>query len=122
MQPRKQAEAFFFEWAGYGYDPKTETPTQGRRHGAQRLAAAERAAWRNGAAFVWSVDSDLTSGEWCDEEPAYEQYQCALLDKDGKCQASLHGIDFGREGFPSDGDPYRRVVEAELAQEARDRI
>ena len=37
---------FFFTHAGYSYDPKTETPEQGRAKCAQRLAEAEEEADR----------------------------------------------------------------------------
>ena len=56
-------QQFFFDCACHSYDPRTETPEQGRTRCALDLAAAEA---------------------------------------------------FGRDGSPW-GDPYRRVVEAELA-------
>jgi hypothetical protein len=41
-----------------------------------------------------------------------------MRDKAGKVVQSLGGVDFGRDGDPW-GQPYARVVEAELALEQR---
>jgi len=121
MQKYHLAVAFFVANAGYSYDPKTETEEQGKRRGARKLATAERRAWKEGCRFSWSVDPDIDSSDFSDERPPWSLYQCAMFAPDGRCVASLHGIDFGRDGFPSDGNTYRRVVEAELALEAYSR-
>jgi len=113
------AVAFFYRNAGYSH-PSDATPAQQRAHrlnGARTLAHAEEWARNAGGSFVWSVDQDSTSADWSDETPAWEQWQCAMRDENGRCVASLHGIDFGRDGSPWN-DNYRRVVEAELAREA----
>lgn len=107
---------FFLAHAGYSYDPRTETPMQGRIRCAQTLAYAERCALNSGCSFEWSIDPDITSREWTNEAPAWSTWRCVARDAEGKVFASLHGIDFGRDGEPW-GDPYRRVVEAELACE-----
>jgi hypothetical protein len=122
---------FFLKHAGYSYDPKTQTPMQGRVQGARRLAAAERKARDVGYSFQWSADPSCLSSDWiADDEDGgrncdpWHTWQCALRGTgatfQGSCGASLHGIDFGRDGEPW-GNPYRRVVEAELALEALDR-
>ena len=104
------AEQFFFDNAGYSYDPGAETPEQGRTRCAQRLAAAEEEADRCG----WWV-------EWIDDgEEDGAQRWCALLRDSGSAVlGSLGGIDV------CDG-PYARVVAAELAadelQEKADRL
>lgn len=111
----RQHAPFFYEWAGCGHHPDKETPEQGRQRGADALAAAEYQAIRKGVEYRWSVDPDIDSSDFSDEKPAWKQWQCAAL-HNGTCIASLHGIDFGRDGGPQ-SDPYARVVQAELAQE-----
>ena len=93
------AEQFFFDNAGYSYDPKTETPEQGRAKCAQRLAEAEAEADRRG----WWV-------EWTDDgEEDGAQRWCALLRDSGSAVlGSLGGLDVC-------AGPYTRVVAAELA-------
>lgn len=108
---------FFLRHAGFSYDPKTETADAGRRRNARDLANAERRASAAGMSFGWSIDPDIDSSEWCDDPPAYDQWVCVCRDAVGDSVASLGGIDFGRDGSPY-SDPYRRVVEAELAREA----
>jgi hypothetical protein len=113
--PRTQTPfRFFYQHAGYSIGPG-ETKRQGRSRGAKVLAAAEKRAQDADVTFHWEVD-ELDSSEWSDEEPAYQQWCCIARTADGKIFASLGGIDFGRDKEPW-GDPYRRVVEAELATE-----
>jgi hypothetical protein len=127
------AYQFFLKHAGYSYDPATQSPMQGRIQGARKLAAAERKARDTGYSFSWEVDPTGTSADWiadnedggrncnpwqlwaCDCYSAEEARQSAPIGP--RILASLGGIDFGRDGEPW-GDPYRRVVEAELALEA----
>ena len=113
---RQTAYRFFYSQAGYGYQPDKETKLQGKRRCAKQLAAAERLASDRGYSFRWQVDTMSDSSDWSDEEPAYAQWQCDMLDSDGKFVNGLGGVDFGRDKDPW-GDPYRRVVEAELALE-----
>jgi hypothetical protein len=116
--PQKQTpEQFFYEHAGYSYDPKKETPKQGRQRGAKALARAEAKASRLGYSFEWEIDQISDSSDFSNERPAYELYFCRMRDQKGQTLDTLGGIDFGRDGSPW-GDPYRRVVEAELALEA----
>jgi hypothetical protein len=108
---------FFTEHAGVSWDPAVETQAQGRDRGARRLAAAEAHAQRCDMRFEWDIDTDIDSSEWSDETPPWHTWNCLMCDpRDGKVLASLHGIDFGRDGEPW-GDSYKRVVEAELAWE-----
>lgn len=111
---------FFLRHAGYSYDPKTETPLQGRIRCAKNLAAAASFALKAGASFEWSHDPDIDSSEWSDERLPYSAWQCIARDYCGNVVASLSGIDFGRDGSPYRAEPYRRVVEAELAAEYMD--
>lgn len=89
---------FFYDHAGYSYDPKVETAAAaGRLRCATALAGAERAA-RGAVYFDWGWESEV-EGEYC----------VARLDETGET-TSLGGI----QGAD---DNYRRVVQAELALE-----
>lgn len=105
---------FFYAHAGYSYDLKTETPAQGRARCAKSLARAEAMARNTGLRYVWSVDPDTNASDFCDTD--YPLYQCFLVRGESEILESLHGIDFGPSGHPW-GQPYARVVEAELAAE-----
>lgn len=114
--PRQEAADFFYQHAGWGYDPAKETSDQGRRRNAERLALAER--WLSeqpGHQIEWTEDTDADLS-WCqkNERSNRTQYGCIVTVGDDK--RSLWGIDFGQNGHPS-GDPYARVVVAELALE-----
>ena len=103
------AERFFFEHAGFSYDPKKETKHAGRIRCAVEMAEAERFASNLGLSFDWSDDyhddgfKDYTP-ETCES--------CTCWDATGMhVLASLGCID--------DASPeYRRVIQAELALEA----
>lgn len=117
------ATDFFFRHAGFSYDPKTETPDQGKQRCAQALAAAELRARDGGYSFQWEIDPHTRSDDWKkpDEDGGkyrapWQTWVCDMYDPQGELVQSLGGIDFGRDGSPF-GDPYRRVVEAELALE-----
>lgn len=114
----REATAFFHANAGYGYDPKTETAEQGRKRCAVSLARAERDARSAGITFEWGYDPDGCIGCDCGQSDCkcstgedHEVLDCVARDRDGVIVASLGAIcEPSRE--------YRRVVEAELAQEA----
>ncbi len=112
----RTAYHFFLSHAGYSYDPKTQTRMQGRIACARHLAYAEERAKRYGCSFAWEIDQDIDSSEWSDDPEPWHTWSCIARDANGKVFASLCGIDFGRDGQPW-GEPYRRVVEAELADE-----
>lgn len=118
--PKAEANLFFRTYAGVSYNPAKETEAQGRRRGAIELAHAEAIAHRKGWTCHWRIDPYGSSADFSDEQPAWKLYECALFNKQGKIIASLHGIDFGRDGGPI-GDTYARVVEAQLALEALER-
>jgi hypothetical protein len=111
-----KAEAFFYENAGYSYDPKIETKAQGRKRCAKFYAKAEADAREAGVSFVWDIDPHCTSRDFSDARPIWALWECRALDAKGRVAASLGGVDFGRNGDPWSGS-YRRVVEAELAGE-----
>jgi hypothetical protein len=109
------AADFFYEHAGYSYNTAIETPEQGRRRTAQALADAELWAHEAGYSVDWEDDWDVTDHvaeyDTYDTEPATCE-QATMHDPDGAVVASLGCIDDAT-------DEYRRVVEAELALEAK---
>jgi hypothetical protein len=111
-----ESEAFFYEHAGYSYDPASERPTSGRTRGAIHLAYAEREAARRGWETRWDIDADAdiipTDNYFVSGEP---QWVAALVTDEGEIIAALYGIDLGTAD--PNGDPYARVVAAELAYE-----
>lgn len=120
------AEKFFYDNAGWSYDPTKETSEQGRQSCARALASAEAEARDAGLSFDWSQDH-ITNRDFTDDGPEYYLWSCVCRDESGEVCASLGGVDFGHTGDDDDefaeakqpwGDPYRRVVEAELALEA----
>ena len=113
-RPLTRDERFFFDNAGYSWNPLKQTPEQGRTKGAMKLAAAEAAYWDAQAyasvEFKCAPDYDRRDGD--DEGPMFSMW---IEDGDGHFLASLHGID-------DDSTAYRRVVMAELALECIDRL
>ena len=112
--PANSREMFFFEHAGWSYQPATETPNQGRMRCARDLALAERTAKSRGWQVRWTDDWSL------DHQREFDCYEdgdpetcemAALYDEEGTVLASLGCIDGAT-------DEYRRVIEAELADEA----
>lgn len=99
---------FFYDHAGYGYDPATETPEQGRKRCARELAAAEAERTERGWWVEWTHDQDSGYGGWY----TATLYHAAPLTGERTALTSCGAVDAG------DGDPYRRVVVAELAREA----
>lgn len=106
---------FFYQNAGYSYDPKTETLEEGRLRSARELADAETIGQRLGYVFEWELDEcpDLS---WMSDEEREQDHEvlcCRIPDPESiwHSLASLCGI--------TDPDSrYRRVIEAELAAEA----
>lgn len=98
--------------------------------GADALARAEMAVQRDidrgRAEYEWSPDEDPDLS-WCQgcESGAHARPEVGghglwvcVLKKDRQVVASLGGIDFGAGDNVTPSDPYKRVVEAELAAEA----
>lgn len=107
---------FFFDNGGFSYNPETETEEEGKLRSARDLAAAEAWAKTNYLTFDWNLDPepDLSACD-CGEDHG-PVYTVVLFDPAGVVLGSLGGITFGEGGLW--GDPYRRVVEAEVAYEA----
>ncbi len=106
---------FFMTHAGFSYAPGAETPAQGRYRCARRLAAAESRASRAGYSFDWTP-SDEWSSSFNSDAPAWQLWDCIMRDPAGEMITALCAVDFGADGGPQ-GQPYRRVVEAEIACE-----
>jgi hypothetical protein len=113
---KTSAEKFFFDCAGFSYNPATETKLAGRNRCARNLATAEAWARNAGISFEW-CESDIDSSDFSDARPRWSLYDCIARDASGQVIGSLSGCDFGRDASGPYGD-YRRVVEAEIALEA----
>ena len=113
------AYQFFLRHAGYSWRADSETQMQGRIRCARALAKAEREARNASVSFAWGIDFEINSSDFSDEEPAWDLWNCTMFDAQGRVRGSLCGIDFGRDGSPY-GDPYKRVVEAELFADCPD--
>ena len=108
-------EQFFYDHAGFGYDPKTQTADEGRTECAKQLAAAELAFMRcPGAACGW-FDDDSSAAELRRERERFKTCEYAVLTINGENVTSLHAITDAT-------DAYRRVVRAELALEVIDQL
>lgn len=108
----KTAVDFFVEHAGYSYDPKTQTPEEGKLACAKALADAE--AWLHSQyeySVQWVEDRDVDRSGIDHNGPLWG----CIVTVDGRDE-SLWGIDLGENGAR---DPYRRVVESELAAELK---
>lgn len=118
---KQLAFQFFFKYAGYSYDPKTQTPKEGRAATARRLAAAEQYCDAHNWRIEWQDDWSLgcSHAEFYGTGSAYDEGEpstceiAVLYDADNNILASLGCID-------DVDDNYRRVIRAELALEAMD--
>lgn len=123
MDKLNAVEKFFYDHAGVSYNPATETLEQGKVRGAKLYASAEQWARETGYSFEWGIDPYSCSADWFDDNEdggknndPWPAWKCVMYNEKGGVVQSLHGTDLGRGGTPY-GDPYRRVVEAELALE-----
>lgn len=106
---------FFLKHAGYSYDPKTQTPAQGRIECAKALARAEAIMHEAGAYVTWEPES-YVDDSWMEPGRTLDRCECAILrNAEGEVLGLLGMI------FDADAD-YMRVVEAELALEAQDAL
>lgn len=97
---------FYYDNAGYSYDPANETAEQGRERCARELARAEvYGTIHEGWEVEWADDCACSTGV------PHETLICVVRDTEGNMLASCGGIcEPSRE--------YRRVMEAELMLEA----
>lgn len=109
-------EKFFFENAGYSYNPKIESPFEGRTRCAAALAKAFNNASLDGYSWDWQPDDEYLISDIVGED--YHGWVCYLVRYGAKNDVlgALCGVDLGRDGHPTEA-AYARVVEAELALE-----
>ena len=116
-------QKFFFDHAGFSWDPKTETKEQGRERCAIALADAElvylQAHRVADVGCSWEPDED-SAVMWREDGEKFDTCEQAVLwfgpgFNDDEVLASLGGI------TDADAD-YRRVIRAELALECLDRL
>lgn len=106
------AERFFYDNAGTGYDPATEIPFIGRVRGARALVKAEAERIASGMWIEWERDDMPYADDVHDpDEYGYVAMLCRVNPDTGRKEIvdALGSIDAESD------DPYRRVVEAELA-------
>jgi len=107
-----KAQQFFYDNAGFSYNPCEETVTEGKLRVACNLAEAEEYAKAQGWTAEWHDDGDADPNDWDGIGPMGEQaFGCVLFNAKGEDIESLWAI----------WDPtptYRRVVAAELTLEA----
>lgn len=112
-------ERFFFEHAGYGYNPAHETAEEGRERCARELAAAEREMIRRG----WSIRVEDDPDVMEDDAGTVEEVAAGnwlnlvvdLLDEDGDLLQCLGGVTvLTEEGYNA---PYVTVCGVEMADE-----
>jgi hypothetical protein len=110
------AEQFFYEHAPYSVRPG-EDEISARIRSAAALARAEAIAKGRGATVAWEED-DLAwlTESWraCGDDHG-QAWGAVLRDAEGTALGSLWGITF--ESHEPAGEPYARVVAAELADE-----
>lgn len=112
-----EALQFHYEHGGYYYDPATETRDEGRARCALEAAGAEAWAREQGIEFRWEDDWTITDHayEFCDD--AYPEGNPETCET---CAAYLGNTMLACLGCIDDAtDEYRRVIEADLAIEAR---
>jgi len=107
-------EKFFYDHAAWTWWQAGETEEAGRRRGAKEHADAERIArermWEVRWYDDWSVDHATEYDCYADGEPSTCEY-AVLRNAEGEVLGSLHCID---DATPA----YRRIIAAELADEA----
>ncbi len=116
---KKEIE-FFYDYAPFSYKPNEETKEEGHQRTAKELAKAEK--WFNFFSFSdemrfeWEVDPDIDSSEFEDTDSPRELYICKMFYGD-QLETTIGGID-----LKSATDPYKRVIEAEMALEKIDSL
>lgn len=107
-----EREQFFYDVAGFSYDPKTETEDEGRRRCARDLAAAEERL-QNGN-YIVSVEPDPEpwDGDFPYDGPLWIVTVWGAMSGRPNTLGAV-----GSVACPSVDDPYIRVVAAELAAE-----
>lgn len=111
---KSEAVAFFYANAGMSYHPDRETVEEGTLRCATEMAADEAWGKTVGIEFTWSDDWEI------DHMREFDCYDDGPPSTCELCVARLNGETVGALGCIDDAsDDYRRVIEAELAGEAR---
>jgi hypothetical protein len=108
------AEEFYYEHAGWSFDPALETSGSGRTRNAILLAQAAEWLAESDAEVHWMPDDDQEAARGDGEEGTL--WVAVLYNGGQHVLASLGGVGFS-SGAPW-GAPHAKVVEAELAVEA----
>jgi hypothetical protein len=120
-------QRFFYDNAGWSYNPETETEEEGRINCAVALDAAESQGLAAGLYVRWSIDEGASSADFREDTEDGSTYKdpwplwtAAVYGPEESEEVarpsvleSLGGVDFGRDGSPY-GDDYARVIRAEL--------
>jgi hypothetical protein len=118
VAPVSEGEQFFYDHAGFSYDPETQTAEEGRWECARKLRGAEVRAASLGWEVRWEEDPEPIWDDDVERETTdYPQWWAVLFDSEGNVLGSLGSVDLGPDKDPW-SDPYGRVVAAELAWEA----
>jgi hypothetical protein len=111
-------ERFFYDHAGFSYNPETETADAGHARCAIAFAAAEKRLQRlvdDGThSLTWEEDPEYDPAGYDPPEPEGTRGFGAILRRGTEVLGSLWAVTFATND-PS--DPYARVVAAELADE-----
>jgi hypothetical protein len=111
-------EQFFYDHADYSPDPGTRTADENQRRRARELATAEQLLNRCPAAWItWDDEDNPDTDE-------YRQYQAVLWVQLGTAPGQDKAALLASAECVAAGPdtPYRRVVEAQLANEAREAL
>ena len=111
MRRMTKEERFFYDHAGFSYDPKTETRAQGKRRCAESLARAED--WREQE----EADGTLTI-EWLADDLPWDGDGDYVPNEVLGCVITIGDETVSLWGIADPDASYRRVIEAELANEA----
>ena len=111
-----EAEAFFYAHAGYSWLKDVETQEEGRKKCAKALAEAEEYGQTIGLEFSWEDDWSVGNHkEFFGDDSAYADREPETCET---CLAILNGDVVASLGCIDDADDnYRRVVQAQLADE-----
>jgi hypothetical protein len=119
-------ELFFYEHAGYSYDPKTESADEGRVRCAREMAKAEAFVKGQEYEYEWDWDESGCNGCDCDSPDCKcstgEEHEtlCVSLFNPRDRETDKYATLVSLSGICGADAKYRRVIEAELALEAMD--
>lgn len=117
-----EAIHFHFVHGACSHRPAVEIRETGWLRGAVDLAESERWVQEMGWEFEWVQDLEYSPDDYDAPDMPGIAWVCLL--RDGSRHEGEHAVvesvgavTFGGDGYP-DGDPYKRVIQAQLASEA----